>query len=344
MATAKKLPSGSWRARAYAGKDEAGKSIYKSFTAPTKKEAELLAAQYVAQEARAQETGMRVGEAIAAYIELKKETLSPATVLNYKCYLKNHYAGIKDKSLQGLRAEDVQRFVSVEAATFGGKTVSNVYGLLSGALKVYRPDFSAVVTLPRKKKNKIQIPTAEQIAMYYNAVKGHPLEIPFLLASQCGLRASEAAAVRREDIRGGKLCICRARVRGDDGRIHEKEPKTEAGYRELPLTDELLRILLSVDRERLSLIDADQIPNRWAKFLKQKGLPPCGFHALRHYFASRAALAGVPKMYLVELMGHSSSRMLDQVYLHTFPDEKAQFAALLQGVSKAFFDEIRHEM
>lgn len=48
MAKAKKLPSGSWRVRVYDGKDAAGKNIYRSFTAATKKQAEFLAAEYAA--------------------------------------------------------------------------------------------------------------------------------------------------------------------------------------------------------------------------------------------------------------------------------------------------------
>ena len=43
MATAKKLPSGSYRVRAY---DKATRK-YKSFTAKTKKEAELMAAEWL---------------------------------------------------------------------------------------------------------------------------------------------------------------------------------------------------------------------------------------------------------------------------------------------------------
>ncbi len=46
MATAKKLPSGSYRVQLYIGKDANGKRQYKSFTADTKKEAEYLAAKY----------------------------------------------------------------------------------------------------------------------------------------------------------------------------------------------------------------------------------------------------------------------------------------------------------
>ena len=47
MATAKILPSGQYRVRAYVGKDKNGKDIRKSFTAPTKKQAEYMAAEFV---------------------------------------------------------------------------------------------------------------------------------------------------------------------------------------------------------------------------------------------------------------------------------------------------------
>lgn len=45
MVKARKLPSGNWRALAYSGIVN-GKRSYKSFTAPTRKEAEFLAAEY----------------------------------------------------------------------------------------------------------------------------------------------------------------------------------------------------------------------------------------------------------------------------------------------------------
>lgn len=43
MATAKQLPSGSWRCQVYAGTAPDGKRQYRSFTAYTKKEAEYAA-------------------------------------------------------------------------------------------------------------------------------------------------------------------------------------------------------------------------------------------------------------------------------------------------------------
>lgn len=47
LSDAKKLPSGSWHCQVYDYTDASGKRHYESFTARTRKEAELLAAEYV---------------------------------------------------------------------------------------------------------------------------------------------------------------------------------------------------------------------------------------------------------------------------------------------------------
>ena len=44
MAKAKKLPSGSWRCRVYSQTNSQGIKQYESFTAPTKRQAEMMAA------------------------------------------------------------------------------------------------------------------------------------------------------------------------------------------------------------------------------------------------------------------------------------------------------------
>lgn len=46
MPKAKKLPSGNYRCRVFSHTDSEGKKIYKSFTAPTKRQAELLAVEW----------------------------------------------------------------------------------------------------------------------------------------------------------------------------------------------------------------------------------------------------------------------------------------------------------
>lgn len=77
MANARKLPSGSWRVRISAGKRN-GKYIYESFTAPTKREAERMAAEW-AMERESRPESMTVESAIDKYIMLKEPRLSPST-------------------------------------------------------------------------------------------------------------------------------------------------------------------------------------------------------------------------------------------------------------------------
>lgn len=71
---ARKLPSGSWRARLFLGEDENGKKHYKSFTAATKREAERLALNYA--EERATPDRITFKDALTRYIESKSNVLS----------------------------------------------------------------------------------------------------------------------------------------------------------------------------------------------------------------------------------------------------------------------------
>ena len=69
MATAKKLPSGQYRCRAYVGKDADGKKIIKSFTAKSKAMAEHMASDYVLNhKAEPAASSMTFGAALDKYI------------------------------------------------------------------------------------------------------------------------------------------------------------------------------------------------------------------------------------------------------------------------------------
>lgn len=340
MATAKKLPSGSWRVQVYAGKDAEGKRLYKSFTADTKKAAELAAAQYAAQEKKSAADSVTVGEAIKCYIDTKAAVLSPSTVLGYKRQARNCYLEIEQIQLDRLTQAVLQSWVSGFALGHSAKYVQNAWGLLHSAIEMYRPGFDVKITLPQRVRHKIEIPQIEEIRAYAQAVRGTALEVPFLLATQCGLRASEIAGLRKTDVdaQAGGISIRQARVTGEDGAT-VKAPKSYAGYRDLPCPKDLCEKALACGGVYVTELEANRISNEWSKFVRRNGLPLYGFHALRHYFASRAALAGVPKEYLVELMGHSSSRMLDQIYLHTFKAEKTHFARMIAEQVVIFHDD-----
>ena len=67
----------------------------------------------------------------------------------------------------------------------------------------------------------------------------------------------------------------------------------------------------------------------------------CNFHALRHHYASKCLLLGMPQKYTAELMGHSSLDMIEKVYQHTFPSAMEQYAKKLREMNEEF---MQHEM
>ncbi|MFJ4799904.1 tyrosine-type recombinase/integrase [Streptomyces murinus] len=58
--------------------------------------------------------------------------------------------------------------------------------------------------------------------------------------------------------------------------------------------------------------------DRWNEALKRAGLDDSGYtpKSLRHYFASMAIAAGVPLYEVARWMGHSSTKVTEQVYAH----------------------------
>ena len=87
MANAKQMPSGNWRVQVFLGTDDKGRKLKKSITAPTRWEAEKLAAEFV-QNMQTARSRFTVAQAVRGYIDSKKNVLSPSTVFGYENILK----------------------------------------------------------------------------------------------------------------------------------------------------------------------------------------------------------------------------------------------------------------
>ena len=123
---AKKLPSGSWRARAY---DKETKTT-KSFTAKTKKEAEFLASEWLLSH-RCAPTELTVEKAIDRYLESKNNTLSPSTLRGYRIIQRNALGSLRDVRLDRLTELKLQTWANENAAKYSAKSIKNQFGLLS---------------------------------------------------------------------------------------------------------------------------------------------------------------------------------------------------------------------
>lgn len=268
---------------------------------------------------------MTVSEAITRYINSKSVVLSPSTIYGYKKVQKEYMQGLMNVPLSEINQEVFQTAINHQAMYHSSKTVRNAYGLVHAALKMFMPEKVFSVTLPPKVKSSFYIPDTNQIAIIYKVIKGHYLEIPFLLASMCGLRPSEICALKKDSINNQKIEIHAAVVLNEKGKEITKPPKSYAGYRTIPISKVLEDKLLSVPTNRICPITPNKISRDWAKFLDRNHLRRFRFYSLRHYFASQSLLLGIPQKYIAEMMGHASTYMIERVYQHTFPSAMAEY-------------------
>ena len=321
---AKKLPSGRWRCRVYDGTDPAGKKIYKSFTADTRKEAELLAAQYSASRKSTASKDRTLADAYARYIEIKKNTLSPATVREYSRAAKADFPELMPMRLSRLTQEAVQSAVNVMSANHSPKSVRNAHGLLSAVLSMFAPEIRLNTRLPQSRKPDLYVPTEQEVENLIRSIRGTELEKAVLLAAFGSLRRSECSALMISDIEGNIVHVNKAIVLGADKQWTLKQPKSKAGYRDIKMPDFVIERLKPAPNGRIVNIMPVTITDYFADVRRKFNLPHFRFHDLRHYQASILHAMGVPDKYIMERGGWSTDSTLKNIYQHTMSDKRKQ--------------------
>ncbi len=349
MATAKKLPSGSWRVQVYAGKDAAGKPQYRSFTRPTKKEAEYEALQWQLhyKEVSRDSTAMTLAEAMSKYIASKDGILSPATIRGYDIIRREHLKGLMDIRLNRLTPALIQEAINQEAKPYidrhgktrmpSPKSVRNVHGLLSAVLTEYCPGLRLNTTLPQKKGTEQSILEPEEIAVLLHAVEGTEMEIPVLLAVWLCMRSSEITGLTWDciDFQRGTVTIRQARVRDKDNQWIEKGTKTTGSTRTINAPDYILDKLTAAretaETEYVVTIKGNCLYQRLKTILRKNGLPDIRFHDLRHTAASVMLLLNIPDKYAQRRGGWSTPATMKTVYQHTMEAKRTAVDDVIDG-------------
>ena len=335
MATAKKLPSGNWRVNLYVGKDENGKRIYKSFTAETKKEAEYLAAQYNLK--RKEKPEITVGEAIDGYISAKENILSPTTIGGYKNIRKSQMQDLMNIPLDKIDNIKIQMCVNQEAKRLSPKSIRNMHGLLSSALKMYMPDFIINTTLPAKEHKIKDLPAPEDVI---RAIKGTDVELPALLALWLGLRMSEVRGLRYRDISDGHITVQHVRIKFGSEVIEKDKAKTYNSTRRIKLPKKIIELIPDGEPDDYIVsIAAFTLYKHFVKIIQEKTGKNMTFHDLRHLNASVMLMLGIPDKYAMERGGWSTNSTLKSVYQHTFSEKREEVDNRIDNYFEKIFDE-----
>ena len=319
---ARKLPSGRWQSKVYIGTVD-GKKQFKTVTEGTRKECLLKAAQIQAESEADRDTPrITVDQAVTKYIEAKRGVLSPSTVASYKSKQKlyitpNEISGCR---LDQLTAQKLQSWISDISDGISKKTVKHAFGLLSAAVKMFRPKTDLTVRFPQGKKYDGYVPSTEEVLKVIAAAKKYDARLyrACLLSAFATLRRGEIACLTADDIHGNMVHVEKDMVKDDTGAWIVKLPKTEDSVRDVPLPqwviDEMPKSGPLVDYR------PDEITKWFGKVLKNSGLPHFRFHDLRKHAVSLMATQGVSMASIKEIGGWSNLQTPTQIYVKALSD------------------------
>lgn len=331
MAKAKKLPSGNWRVQVQV------KKKMKSFTAKTKKQAELMALEYQ-NEILKDDDDRTVGQCIDEYINSKRNILAVTTINTYEEIHRNALSSLDNVRLTDIDQMTVQKLMNELSLKKSAKTVKNAHGLLAAVLSVFKPEMRLRTTLPQLQKKIKQLPSAEQIISTF---KGSEIEIPVLLGLWNGMRLSEIRGAKKSDIHDGVLLLHETIVTVNRKSITRESTKTYDSKRLISLSPYLLELVDKLDTsdDHLTTFSGTAIYKRFSRTLKSNNIPHMSFHDLRHLNASTMLALGVPDKYAMERNGWSSDHIMKSVYQHTLSEERRKVDKMINDYFQSLIDK-----
>lgn len=233
-----------------------------------------------------------------------------------------------NRSIRDIRPRDISLFLKKLAK--GGKaskTLSNQrlivnlimdYAVLENDIEV-NPCSS--VRMPEAKKSTRSAASGrdEQIVKE----SAHVWIFPYI-AIMTGMRKGEILALQWKDIDFDRNIISVSKsVYHEGDRPYVKEPKTQAGYRTVPLLEPLKKVFEGIstrDPEAYIVSDDGTKPLTNRRFItlmshfKEKTGVQCTAHQLRHSFATIAFECGVPVKSVQEILGHKQLSTTMDIY------------------------------
>lgn len=310
---AEKLPSGSYRCRVMVNGQK------KSFTAPTKREAEQAAMEYkiglLAEENEKPEITIR--KAIDEYLTLKSGVLSPASVRGHRIKQRCYLQSIMDIPLSKLSVSAIQQAINTEKCS--PKTIREIWALIRPALKRYGVSYD--VSLPAVQSDEHAFLSAEEIPVFLKEAEGSKYEIAFLLALH-SLRVSEILGLRWEnvDLKKQSITVRGATLFDENNKLVNKPTnKNRSSRRTIPIMiPRLLQLLSGAERtsEFVVIANPNSIRASANKICRKANLPEVGTHGLRHSFCSLAYKLGISEKVTMQLGGWSDYGTMRKIYTH----------------------------
>lgn len=346
-----KRKDGRWEARYIKGYEISGKAKYgycygRTYREAKEKVTRAKAALLAGRPQSAAHSKKRFAYYCDEWFLANKEKLKESTCVKYETILERH---IKPKlgdcvplAMGDALAEQFETELLKEG--LAPKTVKDILVVLHSILKFtakrYPGTFQQVeITYPKETKKEVRVLSGEEQARFVRYLLEDMDECKFgiLLALLTGLRVGEICALRWENIsveeKIMKISATMQRLKNQEGgedqaktKILIGTPKSETSARTIPMSEDaaaLCRKMQPGDAAAFVLTGTEKymepraIQYRLKKYTKECGLEGVHFHTLRHTFATRCVEVGFELKSLSEILGHASTAITLERYVHS---------------------------
>lgn len=353
-----------WRVKVTVGL-LSGKQQQVSRLVPTRKEAELVRAQLIADTSRgliSLPSEILVDTQLRRWLGDKASTVGPITHESYR-YLTEKYIvpALGHLRLQSLKPGEVRRFYTTLAGRYSTSLLRQVRTVLIQAFdeavldEVLTRNPARGLRLPKGQASEehSRALAPDEVRALLETAKDYPLGVVAELLILTGLRRSEACGLQWShlDLEEGLLHV-RDRVAMVKGRPLSGPLKTETSRRTVPLAASTVALLQGwrAEQARRHAALPQTTPRTSSVFTNLSGqrlhpdalsrlIPGLGrdaglgrvrCHDLRHTFTSLQLARGVPAEVVQVWLGHASVNVTLDVYRHILPHEHARHVAGLE--------------
>lgn len=351
-----KRKDGRWEARYIKGYELSGKIKYGFCYGKTYREAKEKVTKYKLSLASGKPiistgTKHRFSFYCDEWLNQKKQKVRESTYIKYETVIEKH---IKPKIGScfplGITTELIDAFSGELLYTdkLAAKSVHDILVILHSILKYtsshFPNQFPAIeINYPKENKKEMRVLTLSEQKRFieYLLEDIDPCKFGVLLALFTGIRIGELCALQWKDVSIHEQSI---RIDATMQRIHDiqnsgesktkiiiGEPKSGNSVRTIPMSDcaaELCRQMKTDNKNAYLLTGSNEfmeprvLQYRIKKYTKECGLEGVHCHTLRHTFATRAVEVGFDIKSLSEVLGHSSTTITLERYVHSSFDLK----------------------
>ena len=309
-------------------------------------------------------TRQTVGEYLNAWLNSARDR-SPKTLERYRELAENQVLPhLGTVPLQRLKPEHISAWhAKLIDGGLSPRTVVHAHRVLSLCLKraaengTLARNVAGVRKPPTVEDTELEILEPGKVLAVLEALRDHPYLHPIAcLAAATGMRRGELLALRWDDVdlERGVLRVERS-VEETKAGLRIKPPKTKRGRRNIGFSTDTVAMLRDHRKKQIELrlqtglggqpalvfsdiegqmLSPNNVTRAWGRALRARGLPPVGFHSLRHSHASALIRAGVDILTVSRRLGHAKAHITLDTYGHLVEGADAAAVKAIEGILK----------